>query len=101
MEPRFGIIILALIVLGIVAYLVHLHEEKRRKLLKAWAVSRGLHFRSAKDNRFHDVFPTNISTIDLNYDTTDTIQEFTVEMQVQWWEAIKGIGPNAGGQDIF
>jgi len=47
------------------------------------------------------VFPTNISTIDLNYDTTDTIQEFTVEMQVQWWEAIKGTGPNAGGQDIF
>jgi hypothetical protein len=51
--------------------------------------------------RFHDVFPTNISTIELNYDTTDTIQEFTVEMQVQWWEAIKGTGPNAGGQDIF
>ena len=40
--------------------------------------------------RFHDVFPTNISTIELNYDTTDTIQEFTVEMQVQWWEAIAG-----------
>jgi len=51
--------------------------------------------------RFHDVFPTNISTIELNYDTTDTIQEFTVEMQVQWWEAIKGSSPNAGGEDIF
>jgi hypothetical protein len=24
-----------------------------------------------------------------------------VEMQVQWWEAIKGSGPNAGGVDIF
>ena len=51
--------------------------------------------------RFHDVFPTNISQMDLNYDTTDTIQEFTVEMQVQWWEAIKGTGSNAGGADIF
>ncbi len=51
--------------------------------------------------RFHDVFPTNISTIELNYDTTDTIQEFTVELQVQWWEAIKGSSPNAGGEDIF
>ena len=51
--------------------------------------------------RFHDIFPTNIQAIDLNYETTDTIQEFTVEMQVQWWEAIKGSGSNAGGEDIF
>ena len=39
---------------------------------------------------FKDVFPTNISTIDLSYETTDTIQEFTVEMQVHYWEAYKG-----------
>ena len=28
------------------------------------------------------------------------IQEFTCEFQVQWWEAIKGTGANAGGEDI-
>ena len=49
---------------------------------------------------FYDVFPTNISTIDLSYETTDTIEEFTVELQVQWWEASKGTSPNAGGEDI-
>ena len=49
---------------------------------------------------FKDVFPTNISTIDLSYETTDTIQEFTVEMQVHYWEAYKGNGPSAGGEDI-
>ena len=49
---------------------------------------------------FYDLFPTNISAIDLSYDTTDTIQEFTVEMQVHWWEAIKGSGAGAGGEDI-
>lgn len=49
---------------------------------------------------FYDLFPTNISPIDLSYDSGDTIQEFTVEMQVQWWEAIKGNGRNAGGADI-
>ena len=38
---------------------------------------------------FYDVFPTNISAIDLSYDTGDTIEEFTVELQVQYWEAIK------------
>ena len=51
--------------------------------------------------RFHDVFPNNLSSMDLNYETSDQIHEFTVEMQVQWWEAIKGTGSNAGGDDIF
>jgi hypothetical protein len=50
--------------------------------------------------RFHDVFPTNVSQIDLSYDTTDTIEEFTVELQVQWWEAIRGTAPGAGGDNI-
>ena len=50
--------------------------------------------------KFHDGFPTNISQIDLSYETVDAIEEFTVEMQVQWWEALKGVGANAGGEDI-
>ena len=28
------------------------------------------------------------------------IQEFTVELQVLWWEALKGTSPQAGGEDI-
>ena len=51
--------------------------------------------------KFYDLWPTNISTIDLSYETTDTIEEFTVEMQVQWWEAYKGISSQAGGDDII
>jgi len=47
----------------------------------------------------YDLFPTNISTINLSYET-DSIQEFTVEMQVLWWEAVKGTSAKAGGQDI-
>jgi len=50
--------------------------------------------------KFHDVFPTNISQIDLSYETTDTIEEFTVELQVQWWEAYRGTSPAAGGENI-
>ena len=50
--------------------------------------------------KFHDVFPTNISQIDLSYETVDAIEEFTVEFQVQWWEALRGVGANAGGEDI-
>ena len=35
--------------------------------------------------QFADIFPTNISAIDLSYDTTDTIEEFTVEFTVNYW----------------
>ena len=41
--------------------------------------------------KFFDIFPTNVSTIDLSYDSTDTIEEYTVEFQVQYWQATKGI----------
>ena len=33
------------------------------------------------------VFPTNLSTIELSYDNENQIEEFTVEMQVQYWES--------------
>ena len=36
-----------------------------------------------KEYEFVDIFPTNVSAIDLSYDTGDTIEEFTVEFQVQ------------------
>jgi hypothetical protein len=48
---------------------------------------------------FYDTFPTSIGSINLSYET-DSIQEFTVEMQVHWWEAIKGTSLAAGGEDI-
>ena len=50
--------------------------------------------------KFYDLFPTNISQVDLNYETIDTLEEFTVEMQVLYWESIKGVGANAGGESI-
>ena len=49
--------------------------------------------------RFYDLFPTSITSIPLSSDT-EAIQEFTVEMQVLYWEAIKGDSPKAGGVDI-
>ena len=36
-----------------------------------------------KEYEFINIFPTNVSAIDLSYDTGDTIEEFTVEFQVQ------------------
>jgi len=36
---------------------------------------------------FRGTFPTNVSSIELSYDTENTIEEFTVELQVQYWES--------------
>jgi len=38
----------------------------------------------------HGVFPTTVSTIDLSYNNENEIEEFTVDLQVQWWEAKTG-----------
>ena len=39
----------------------------------------------AKKYKFYGIFPTNISAIELSYDSSDTIEDFTVEFQVQYW----------------
>ena len=52
-------------------------------------VGKGVPFGSglevAATYKFYDIFPTNIAAIDLSYDSSDTIEEFTVEFQVQYW----------------
>ena len=35
--------------------------------------------------KFFDIFPTEIGAIDLSYDTTDTLEEFTVTFAVQYY----------------
>ena len=35
-------------------------------------------------------WPSAVSGIELSYDTQDTIEEFQVTLQVQWWEAYDG-----------
>ena len=39
-----------------------------------------------KKYNFRGCFPTNVAAIDLTYDA-DQIEEFTVEFQIQYWEA--------------
>ena len=41
---------------------------------------------------FVDIFPTEVSAIDLSYDSSDTIEEFTVTFQVQSIRVLKGEG---------
>jgi len=47
-----------------------------------------------KEYEFQNIFPTNVSAIDLSYDTGDTIEEFTVEFQVQSLKLTGAGNPN-------
>ena len=46
--------------------------------------------------QFMDAWPSEISSIDLSYDTTDTFEEFSVTFQYQWYDI-----ENANGDTII
>ena len=47
-----------------------------------------------KEYEFVDIWPSNVAAIDLSYDSSDTIEDFTVEFQVQSFRPVAGGGPN-------
>ena len=47
-----------------------------------------------KEYEFIDIFPTAVGAIDLSYDNTDAIEEFTVDFQVQSYSFAGAGGPN-------
>lgn len=40
-----------------------------------------------KSYNIRGAFPTNISAIELNYETNDAVEDFTVELNYQYWES--------------
>lgn len=54
----------------------------------------GQGFERGRTYQFQDIFPTNLSQIDVSYDSTDTIEEFTCEFQVNYWFPIDPVGGN-------
>ena len=47
-----------------------------------------------REYEFIDIFPTSVSSIDLSYDSSDTIEEFTVDFQVQSFAFVDAGGHN-------
>jgi hypothetical protein len=45
---------------------------------------------SLRSYKLCGLFPTNVSQIELSYNNENEIEEFTVDLQVQWWEAYDG-----------
>jgi hypothetical protein len=45
---------------------------------------------AVRSYEFYDCWPSNVSSIDLDFGSNDAIEEFTVEFQVQYWKPIAG-----------
>ena len=50
--------------------------------------------------KFHGIYPTQITAIDLDYGSTDTIEEFQVQFSVNWWEAFRVGQGDAEADDL-
>lgn len=51
-----------------------------------------------RNYKFFDIFPTEVSAIELSYDSTDTIEEFTVTFQVQFFTIGTALNRNRGAR---
>lgn len=47
--------------------------------------------------KFNGLYPVNITEMEVDWNATDTIQEFQVTFQYDWWEVTGGTTGNAGG----
>lgn len=45
---------------------------------------------------FNGLFPVNVSEVQMDWSATDTIEEFTVTFQYDWWDISGGITGDAG-----
>ena len=50
-----------------------------------------------REYTFNGIFPVEVSTIDLDWNATDSIQEFQVTFAYDWWEVSGGTTGDAGG----
>lgn len=48
--------------------------------------------------KMYGAFPTSVGSIPLSYDSTDTIEQYDVTFEIQWWEAFKAGA--SGGSDL-
>ena len=61
----------------------HVTQLKRKKISSEKYDGGGLE--PVTSYTFYDIWPTSISSIDLSYDSSDVIEEFNVEFQVNYW----------------
>ena len=60
-------------------------QLSRNSSTEGKGVATGQGLRGIAQYKFYGIFPTAISAIDLSFDSSDTIEEFTVDFAVQYW----------------
>ena len=50
--------------------------------------------------KFEGIWPTEVASIGLDFDSTDTVEEFDVTFKVQYWSAIEDGDPVSSGVPI-
>ena len=77
------------------AYVVQLGRGRRAAADRNRTGGRSAELRNYK---FFDIFPTEVSAIELSYDSTDIIEEFTVTFQVQYFTIGAALNRNRGAR---
>ncbi len=50
--------------------------------------------------KFEGIWPTQVGAIELNFDTQDTVEEYSVTFKVQYWSAIEEGDPTTSGVPV-
>ena len=70
----------------------------RGRVAEATKNRRGGRSSTLRNYKFYDIFPTEVSAIELSYDNTDQIEEFTVTFQVQYFTIGNALSRNRGAR---
>lgn len=70
----------------------------RGRVAEATKNRRGGRSSTLRNYKFYDIFPTEVSAIELSYDNTDQIEEFTVTFQVQYFTIGNALNRNRGAR---
>ena len=76
----------------------YVQQLGRGREVNATRNSRGGSSSELRNYKFYDIFPTEVSAIDLSYDSSDTIEEFQVTFQVQYFTIGNSLQRNRGAR---
>jgi hypothetical protein len=84
------------------AYVYQLGRGKNKESKGNYGTASGESLTPLRSYKFWSIFPTNVSQIDLSYDTSDDIETYTVEFQILYWTAGEGnVSDQAGASNVI
>ena len=84
------------------AYVYQLGRGKTKESRGNYGTANGESLTPLRSYKFWSIFPTNVSQIDLSYDTSDDIETYTVEFQILYWTAGEGnVSDQAGASNVI